>query len=275
MISAHRIEYRGYSSVDFDLITCLSFESDDGEVNSFLTREAVASESYRGEVKRIHNFKYTETFNPKFTFIKDGFGDFSTEEIRKVLRWLTSGTNASFLTVYNDDSNVVHFEILGAFSNVSLYKLGNGRCVGFVAEFASSAPWAFSPLQTITHPITDETSDTFSIQIDSDDEENAIYPRITIRKRGSGDVIVTNTYADKNQQSHMATLQLKNNGDGETISVDGANRVISSSHTNRIFGDDFVGWSWLPLYNGTNTITVAGNCTITFEWREPRKVGEF
>ena len=97
MISAHRIEYRGYSSVDFDLKTCMAFESDDGEVNTYLTRESVASESYRGEFKRITQFKYTETFNPKFTFIKDGFGEFTTEEIRKVLRWLTGGANASFL----------------------------------------------------------------------------------------------------------------------------------------------------------------------------------
>lgn len=275
MISANRVEFRGYSSVDFDLKTCISFESDSGEVNTYLTREAVASESYRGEFKRIHNFKYTETYNPKFTFIKDGFGDFSTEEIRKVLRWLTGGTNASFLTVYNDDSNVVHFEILGGFSEVSLYKLGNSRVVGVVATFESSAPWAFSQLQTITHTITDTTSNTFNIEIDSDDEENAIYPRITIQKNGSGDITITNTYADHNKQSRVATLQLKNNGDGEKIVIDGANRVIYSSHTNRIFGEDFVSWTWLPFYNETNTITITGNCTVTFEWREPRKVGEF
>ena len=274
MIEAHRIEYRGYSSVDFDLITCLSFESDNGEVNSFLTREAVASESYRGEFRRIHQMKYTETFTPKFTFIKQGFGDFNTEEIRKVLRWLTGGANASFLTVYKDDSNVVYFEILGAFSNISLYKLGNGRCVGFVAEFESSAPWAFSPLQTITKTITGTTNNTFNIEVDSDDEENAIYPRITIQKNGNGDVTITNTYADQNRQSHLATLQLKNNGDKEIITVDGANKVISSSNA-RIVGDDFVGWSWLPMYNGTNTIAVTGNCTIKFEFRTVVKCGEY
>lgn len=275
MIEAHRIEYRGYSSVDFDLITCLSFELDDGEVNSFLTREAVASESYRGEFKRIHQMKYTETFTPKFTFIKEDFGDFTTEEIRKVLRWLTGGSNASFLTVYKDDSNVVHFEILGAFSNVSLYKLGNGRCVGFVAEFESNAPFAFSQLQTVTKTITGTTDNTFNIVVDSDEEETAIYPRITIQKAGSGDVTITNVYADNNQKSNVATLLIKNNGDAETITVDGANRVISSSHTTRIFGDDFDKWAWLPLYNGTNTIGVTGNCTVKFEWREPRKVGEY
>lgn len=183
MISANRIEFRGYSSVDFDLKTCMAFESDNGEVSTYLTREAVASESYRGEFKRIHNFKYTETFNPKFTFIKDGFGDFSTEEVRKVLRWLTGGTNASFLTVYNDDSNVIHFEILGGFSEVSLYKLGNGRVVGIVATFESAHPYALSPLQTITKDVSNPTDNSITINIDTDEPESAIYPRITIKQK--------------------------------------------------------------------------------------------
>ncbi len=333
MISANRIEFRGYSSVDFDLKTCMAFESDSGEVSTYLTREAVASESYRGEYKRIHNFKYTETFNPKFTFIKDGFGDFEVEEVRKVLRWLTGSHNASFLTVYKDDSNVVHFEILGGFSEVSLHKLGNGRVVAITATFESAYPYALSPLQTITKDVSSPANNTITINIDTDEPESAIYPRVIIQQ-GTGvvvnvnkkmitnnkwvvddwmdgtiyyyadageyyynkhntdgtvvptaqttaptmattSVIMKNTYVDNNGDTQVAILRLANNVRGEKVVLDGANKVISSSSTSRIFGDDFVGWSWLPLYNETNTITVIGNCTVTLEWREPRKIGEF
>ena len=185
MISANRVEYKGYSSIDFDLITSLSFESDDSEVNTYLTREAVASESHRGEFKRIHQFKYTETFNPKFTFIKDGFGDFSTEEIRKILRWLTSGASASVLSVFRDDDNADGFEIFGGFSEVSLYKLGNGRCVGIVATFESTHPYAFSPLYTYTQSVTNTAHQKFIIDIDTDEEESVVYPRITIKQTNS------------------------------------------------------------------------------------------
>lgn len=184
MISANRIEYRGYSSVDFDLKTCMAFESDTGEVSTFLTREAVASESYRGEFKRIHCLKYTETFNPKFTFFKDGFGDFSVEEVRAVLRWLTGSHNASFLTVYKDERNV-HFEILGGFSEVSLYKLGNGRVVGVVATFESAHPYAFSTLKTITKDVSNPSDNTITININTDEPESPIYPRITIKQKDS------------------------------------------------------------------------------------------
>ena len=47
LISVNRINYNGYSSQDFDLKTCLSFEGDSGTTDTFINREAVASESYR------------------------------------------------------------------------------------------------------------------------------------------------------------------------------------------------------------------------------------
>jgi hypothetical protein len=70
-------------------------------------------------------------------------------------------------------------------------------------------------------------------------------------------------------------MVVKNNATTETIVVDGANHVISSTNTRRIFGDDFENWKWLPLYDGKNEITIEGNCTVTFEYREIRKVGEY
>jgi len=32
---------------------------------------------------------------------------------------------------------------------------------------------------------------------------------------------------------------------------------------------------WPRLYNGTNSFTVSGDCVLTFEYREPRKVGAY
>lgn len=60
----------------------------------------------------------------------------------------------------------------------------------------------------------------------------------------------------------------------ETIILDGTNKIISGTKgiSARIIGDDF-NWEWIPLAYGENNITVMGNCTIKFEWLEPRKVG--
>ena len=73
MVSPHRIKYNNIFSNELnipDLIMCVAMDSDNGETPSFLNREAVSSESHDGRYKRIHNFKYTETFAPKFTFFK-------------------------------------------------------------------------------------------------------------------------------------------------------------------------------------------------------------
>jgi hypothetical protein len=65
---------------------------------------------------------------------------------------------------------------------------------------------------------------------------------------------------------------------GETIILDGTNKVISAYDVNgkqetRIIGNHF-NWDWLPLNYGDNNITITGNCEVKLEWLEPRKVGD-
>jgi hypothetical protein len=333
MISIHRFTYNGYSSEDFDLCCQLSFDGDSGEVSTFLSRDAVASETYRGEIQRVSSYKYTDVLAPTITLIDKNFGDFDLDRQRKILRWLTSKYAPSFITIYHDDSNVVSYEILGAFTELSTYKLGSGRVVGFQCVFTSISPFAYSALQTITKNVSNPMDNTITIDVDSDNEESAIYPRITIQQYGSAvvnvnhkmitdnkwvvddwmdgtvyyyadegeyyynkhnedgsvvptaqtanpqltttSVIIKNKYVDNDGITQVVTMKIANNTSGEKVILDGANRVISSSSASRIFGDDFIGWSWLPLYNGENKIEVIGNCAVTFEYREVRKIGEF
>ena len=77
-----------------------------------------------------------------------------------------------------------------------------------------------------------------------------------------------------NKSNTYTSTIVKNNSSNEKVVVDGANKIISSSSIRRIFGDDF-NLVWLELYDGKNEITVEGNCTVTLEWREVRKVGEY
>ena len=73
----------------------------------------------------------------------------------------------------------------------------------------------------------------------------------------------------------MDCYKIVNNIKGETVVLDGANRVVSSSRANgRIFGSDF-SWQWLPFIDGVNNISITGNCSVTFDWRTPMKTGEF
>lgn len=462
MLAPNRIRFGGVFSNELnmpDLIMDCAFESDDSEVSTFLTREAVASESYDGRTRRISSFKYTENFAPKFTFLKKGFGDFTQEEIRILLKYLTYTDTTGLLEAYDNDSNVISWASIGNFSEIQLYKIANKRVVGVTAVWDSISPFCFSDLYTITQNVAteikttmyywtaladgastpqylltyvktpvvgttvysvpsavsgtvistaitlygtilavnedgsyviDDTIFTLTLQgtkykrtynnqivinIDTDDNQ-PVYPRITINHGYNGaphtiipvppgtvysatsdlventvyfngttyywktagkvsgttkpsydwDVIeidhaytssdtwevntiyyyptnqtyywidpyyfhsatssnnpnltttsvkITNQHYDAfNQASTPASMIVKNNSSTEQIIIDGANRIISSSSTRRIFGDDF-SWDWLPLYDGKNVLTVEGNCEVTLEYRETRKIGSY
>ena len=314
------------SSLDFDLWTEISFDGDNGDVETHLSREAIVSESYNGAIKRAHGYRWEDTLMFSVTFIKKNYEDFTEQENRKILKWLTGVPNASFIDVYKDDSEVVEWCALGNWINVSQYKLANGRVVGYIAEFESLMPWALSPLKTVTKNIENIDDKFITIMVDTDEPQSPIYPRITIKQNSNvivnvdhaltdsdewldgtvyyydGDkkyywrdsegvkytsdtndsqisttsVVINNTYVDEDNITHTVSSKVKNNFTNETIILDGANQVISSSRTDgRIFGDDFINWTWLPLFEGTNTLSVIGNCKITIEWREPIKCGEF
>ncbi len=334
MISIHRFSYAGYSSEDFDLCCQLSFDNSTGETSTFLSREAVASETYRGEIQRVSSYKYTDVLAPTITLIDKNFGDFDIDRQRKILKWLTSKNMPSFMTVFHDDSGVVSYEMLGNWTEISTYKLGSGRVVGFQCVFSSISPYAYSPLYTYSQSVVNIAHQKFTIELNSDNE-NAIYPRVTIKQHNSvlvyvdkpmivnnawvdsdyidgtvyyydvaGDyyynkhnadgsivatvtktnpvttstktsVIIKSVNTDEYGKVHTSYLRIKNNSAGETIVLDGANRVVSSSATKRVFGNDFMDWQWLQLYNGKNEITVIGNCTVTLEYRCIRKIGSY
>ena len=86
-------------------------------------------------------------------------------------------------------------------------------------------------------------------------------------------VRIKNTYISNGAPIEKETI-ITGGVPGETIVLNGTNKVISgrSELTTNPIGDNF-NWQWLPLIYGDNKIEVIGNCTMKFEWFEPRKVG--
>ena len=275
MVSPHRIKYNNIFSNELnipDLIMCVAMDSDNGETPTFLNREAVFSESHDGRYKRIHSFKYTETFAPKFTFFKNDFSNFEMDEVRIVLKWLTSKDTTALLEAYYDDSNVVTWASIGGFVEPQTYKLANNRTVAITATWDSISPFAMSDLYTTTKTIT-EADNKITINIDTDDNK-LVYPRVTIQTNGNNIKFINKHTDFFNVSKSYNSLELINNASDETVIIDGANQIIKTSLTRRIFGDDF-NWVWLELYDGKNEMTIEGNCEVTLQWREIRKVGEF
>ena len=104
MISPKRIKFRNKTNIDYDVIVDCAFESgDSGEVESYLNREAITTETYDGSYTRNHGYKYEEPLVATITFIKKNFEEFTPEENRRMLSWLTSARNAERLEIYHDD----------------------------------------------------------------------------------------------------------------------------------------------------------------------------
>ena len=277
MVSPHHIKYASVSSEELnilDLIMNAAIDSDNGETNTYLNRSAVQSESHDGRYKPTVRYKYDEVFQPKFTFLKKDFSNFTMDEVRLLLKYLTSKDTTALLEVYYDDSNAIAWAAIGGWTEIKLQKLANNRTIGVTAVFSAVHPFALSELYEAE--ISSKTDNKMTINIDTDDNQ-PIYPRITVHQNGtSGDIKIINQHYDFfNNASAPVITTVKNNGQTEQIVLDGTNRIISSSNTKRIFGDDFVNWTWLPLYDGRNEITVEGNCEVKFEYREIRKVGEW
>lgn len=452
MISPKKIVYNNRSNEDFNLICDLCFEGgDDGETDSFLSRKAVTTETYNGSFRRGYDMKYENVLTPQITLMKKNFEDFTFEEQRAVLAWLTGRRTTSYMDVYMDEEpeNLEDYEptycLLGGVTEVKTYKLGNNRTVGVIFTFESLYPYALSPLKKIKDHVCGTRS--YILPCKSDELEALVYPKITITHKSytiptSKNNINTkliekffydNTYGtlitvlngkaveismsnsesqkdaecepyyqkyyyikdkkilvqiDKNDKGNYYSktiteyfgtsvqvsflynapkmskkdalakiskntifidssdnnyyfkykksikpinictglpeatedtendfyydkltraiykgkkykgifsgeydyywspiayqvnlnrsidMNVRGSDYDETIVIDGANRVISSSNKSRIFGEGF-NWNWLSLRHGENTIEVTGNCDITFEWRDPIKIGQF
>jgi hypothetical protein len=375
MVSPQKFRFNKnkYAELTIDVIVDVAFDSDNGETSAFLNRSAVASDSYDGRYKHTARYRYDELFSPRFTIVKADFSDFTRDEVRQVLRYLTQTDVPALLEVYyNKDSKVVDWAAMGGWTEISTYKLGNNRTVGIVATFEAITPYAMSDVygrDENDNPIKYDITEDNKIEIDIDTDDNQpVYPRITIRQKGivvdidkpltADDDMVINTvyhygtayywktegstlrsdsikpydwpvmeinrdytiddtmaettlYYNPNSQkyfwrvpytfneaytvpnltttsvkisnNHKDSIDpkgnpyaviVKNNTSTEEIVIDCANRIISSSNTRRIFGDDF-NWMWLELFNGKNEITVEGNCEITIEYRTVIKCGEY
>lgn len=275
MISPKKIVFNNKSNEDFELICDLCFESGDkGETSSFLSRKAVKTETYNGAFSRSYGMKYDEVLAPQITLMKRNFEDFTFEEQRAVLSWLTSKRTTGYMDVYmtEDDvaSNSPSYCLLGGVTKIETYKLGNNRTVGIIFTFESLHPYALSPIQTVDN----KNATTLTITCNTDDTESFIYPKLTISFNMDQDFTITRD-SDR--------TEIKGNVAGEIITIDSANKIITSNRTvSRFFGDNF-NWVWPKLTYGDNKFSVSRIPTpnssnaplVTFKYRYPIKCGQF
>lgn len=146
--------YLGKNSAEEGFLI-VSFEPDSGFKDAFLSMDQVSEDYYDGTRMFLYGTKYNTKATISITIIKTNGLDFTVEDNRRVLKWLTGARTASWLDLYQGDK--FKYGFLGTVTSPQQYKL-DGRVVGMSFEFASITPWAYSSVDPFHRSIQQSLS---------------------------------------------------------------------------------------------------------------------
>ena len=270
--------YNGKSSEDYKLMIA-SFEQDE-EIQMGLSRDILSGEMNMYRTSPNHmGTKYNSVLSFTITIIKDPCdntttGYFTEDEVDDVNAWLTSANYPLLFHMYDYDPDVYKkYDYFGIFTE-SEAQVVNGKVVGIKYTFTTNSPYAFTELITKKFYCVGET--TLTINISNSEREGWIYPVIKLEPTNTSELsrvdIGIKSITDNNREMTVNVLK-------EPFVIDCQKSKIYDSLGLLSFDDlgisdiDYI--YWLKLYHGENNLVVTGDTAITFEYREPRKVGAY
>ena len=307
--------YNGLNSAkDMGLIiAAFASDTDNGPTDTFLSMDISSDDYYDGTKRYTYNSRYNTQATVTITVVKNNGKDFSLQQVRSCLKWLTGAKTDSWLDMYNGDE--IKYSFLGRVTNVQNYKL-DARIVGLIITFTSVSPWAYSAPQVFDcsiYQLIDITEEGVllkggddAVPLGTDSEgvlsvsylDNNNYFNIT----DDGVVYIDNSYRTVidnrsddlytyiyldidyiNESSSFVSIRNITLGEetkvtsirtNESISIS-AKQFIISDVPNKIFGDTF-NFVWPRLQPGPNDFIVEGDGrgSAKFTYRYPMKVGD-
>lgn len=273
---AYYFKYRNQYNTDYDLITSISFDAGFDQIGTATAVESVASDRYDGS--RIdYGSRYLEQVELQITMVKKDYTDFTREDKRAVLRWLSANKYASWLQLYDEGGGEI-IDFFGRFTSVE-EKTADSRTIGMIAVFTSPFPYGFSPLRKINQTFIG--SETVRIMNDTDAIDEYVCPYFTITPSKTIDQL---SIKNKNTNTTIFVKNLKAN---ETLTLDNEHKLAFTNDEFRIMGEDFYGDVdgfitnypvFIELEPGTNELFIdTGNtsceCTYSLSYRYPIKLG--
>ena len=249
------------SKEDFGLIIChFSDNADSGEIDTFLSTEAIYSDSYDGTRQKFYGARYDTVATPQITVIKQDGTDLGVVDNRKILKWLTGSRQSTWMDFYIDDE--VKYRLLGRVKSVSQYKM-DAKVIGLVLTFESVSPYGYSSLQTVSQSLTG--NETITINCDTDDLYSYVFMNTTFENTSGNSLIITNnTVGDVTEVTDLVQNEVINISD---------NMVITSDKPSKTFGNTF-NFVFPRLIAGDNEFTISGKGNITFKYITPVKLGD-
>lgn len=279
MISyAYYFKYRQKTNKDFGLITSVAFGNDAGfdQIGTATAVEGVTSDKYDG-TRIDYSAKYLECVELQITMVKDNYEDFTREDKRAILRWLSANKQASWIEFYDSDGGEI-IQVFGRFTSIE-EKTADSRTIGMIATFTSPFPYGFSPLRKINQTFIG--SETVRIQNDTDVLDEYVCPYFTITPS-----VAIDQLSIRNKNTNVTTF-VKNLKANETLTLDNEHKLAFTNDEFRIMGEDFYGDVdgfitnypvFIELEPGTNELFIdTGNtsceCTYSLSYRYPIKLG--
>ena len=220
-------------------------------------------------INRIVNIDYDEPISITFDICKDprfDRGEIHDSEVTYMMKWLNRKNYEEFRPVY-DDGSYADIYYNGSF-NISAIYVG-GEIKGFTLAFTSNSPFGYIKDRTVLYKVANENG-SFTYYCDSDEIGYLLPKSFEVTCLASGNLTISNNL------DTVHTVSVKNCENGEVITFDSKNQLISTNVTHTKLYNDF-NYSY-PRFvvdeDATkNVFTSSLPCSIKVVYAPVRKVG--
>lgn len=255
--------FNGESSDKHDVMAVIFGDSSNDSYSADIQTELTTYLNKRNGTFNITEQNYSEPMSFTLQIVNKDFSDFNAIKEKEIKNWLCKRGAYFWFTI-----DVPGYEQIFWKMNISNPKLKYlGGTVGMEFECILDSPWGYSSLIERTFQITDSDRNIL-LHINSD-EDDYIYPDMTITMKGYGTLEIKNS-----SETEHRTFSLENTVIDEIITLNNSMPDISSSQNGHNIYNDF-NKHWIRLANGENILTFNLNCIVTFRYREIRKAGLF
>lgn len=244
-------------------ITCVRFDTISGAetVTGGSETELSIGKTPRSSNFHIISQEYSNPLSFKFQIMNTDGSNINETKEGSINKWLCK--RGKYINFQIDDIrfNDITFQV--NISNPQIIKVGD--VVGM--EFSVSCKYPFGHYN-ITPKLYNITSANQQIKLYiNNDDDDYIYPDVIITANASGNLSITNSTETENR-----VFTINNLVAGEVITINGNTPDISSSISTHKVWTDF-NKHWIRFIDGSNVLTVSKLCSVTFNYKEPRKVG--
>lgn len=284
-LDAKSFTFDGKSSDLFNLLICWIGSEPDLDTNG-LNRT-----TQKGELNNVrltsnyYGIKYDDNIEFDFYIVNKDKHYFTKEESMAINNWLTSSTIPKLLRFNDNDIPSIHY--YAVCTSVKDVVINNHNAKEL--HFETNSPFGF--MYPIERTFLVEGTENLIIENLSDTVDGLYYPIVKIVTNSDTDIIIENLNDKKSVTINMAELDADESGD-KMLCMDCKKMTLTDAN-NKLIPMYKVGWDgsykspissenntsmieyiyWFRLLKGTNNIKITGNCTITFTYEFPRKVG--